>query len=158
MASDVSQDLCVSVRLHNQWTVISIAAHLSLETQLADGLAVASRLLRSTRACKFDLYSVSKLSDKGIAIGIPGMTHIVNTKVIQSLGNLNLLLSVEKGIGELLTLPQSTLDNLESGDVAQEVSDTGVVTVRVPVCGRERVLARSDGGETLLGGDIFAQC
>lgn len=86
------------------------------------------------------------------------MTHIVDTKVIQCLGDLNLLLSVEKGIGELLTLPQSTLDNLESGDVAQEVGDSGVVTVRVSVCRRVRVLARSDGGESLLGGHLFTPC
>ena len=41
------------------------------------------------------------------------MTHVVNTKIIQSLSDLNLLLGVEEGIGELFTLSQCTLNDLE---------------------------------------------
>lgn len=51
------------------------------------------------------------------------MTHVVHTEVVQRLGDLNLLLSIEEGIGELFALTQSTLDNLEVGDIAQEVAN-----------------------------------
>ena len=50
------------------------------------------------------------------------MTHIVNTKIIQSLGNFNLLGSVEESIGKLFTLSQSALNDLEVRDIAQEVA------------------------------------
>lgn len=46
------------------------------------------------------------------------MTHIVNTKLIQSLCNLNLLSSIEERIGELFSFPQRTLYDLEIGDIA----------------------------------------
>lgn len=75
------------------------------------------------------------------------MTHVVNTKVVESLGNLDLLLGIEESVGELLTLTQSTLDNLETGDIAQEVGDTDVVAVRVTRSGGMRVLAGLDTGE-----------
>lgn len=64
------------------------------------------------------------------------MTHIVDTEIIQRLGNLNLLRSVEEGVGKLLALSQSALDNLETRHVAQEVAD-GLIWVRsvnVGVC------------------------
>jgi hypothetical protein len=61
------------------------------------------------------------------------MTHVVNTKVIQSFGDLNLLFGVKKRIGELFTLSQSTLNNLKSRDIAQEISDAGVVSIRIPI-------------------------
>ena len=51
------------------------------------------------------------------------MTHIVNTKIIQSLGNLNLLLGVEEGIGKLFALSQRTLNNLEIRNIAQKVAN-----------------------------------
>lgn len=57
------------------------------------------------------------------------MTHVVNTEIIQSLGNLNLLLGIEEGIGELFTLSQSALNDLEIRHIAQEVAD-GLVRVR----------------------------
>ena len=44
---------------------------------------------------------------------IQNMTHVVNTKIIQSLGDLNLLLGVKEGIGELFTFSQRTLNDLE---------------------------------------------
>jgi hypothetical protein len=57
------------------------------------------------------------------------MAHVVNTEIIQRLGNLNLLFGVKKSIGELLTLSQRALDNLESRDVAKKVAH-GLVGVR----------------------------
>jgi hypothetical protein len=42
------------------------------------------------------------------------MTHVVHTKVIECLGNLNLLSGVEEGIGELLSLPQGAFNDLEA--------------------------------------------
>ena len=63
------------------------------------------------------------------------MTHVVNAEIIQSLGDLDLLLRVEKRIGKLFTLSQSTLDDLEIRYVAQEVADrlVWVRTVRMGV-------------------------
>lgn len=43
-----------------------------------------------------------------------GMTHIVNAKFVKGFGNLNFLLSIEEGIGELFTLTESALDDLEA--------------------------------------------
>lgn len=71
------------------------------------------------------------------------MTHIVNTKVVQSLGNLNLLLSVKESIGKLLALTQRRLDNLEARNIAQEIGDAGVMAVRV-----------AGGGGVRSGGDF----
>lgn len=56
------------------------------------------------------------------------MTHVVCPKVIQSLRNLDLLLLVEKGICKLLSLSEGALDDLEAGNVAEEVAD-GLVRV-----------------------------
>ena len=49
------------------------------------------------------------------------MTHIVHPKIIEGLSNLNLLFCIEEGIGKLFPFSQSTLDNLKSRDVTQEV-------------------------------------
>jgi len=51
------------------------------------------------------------------------MTHIINTKIIESLGDLDLLLRVKEGIGELFTLPECALNDLEIGYIAQVVPD-----------------------------------
>ena len=75
------------------------------------------------------------------------MTHIVHTKVIEGPGDLDLLLGIKKGIGELLALTQGTLDDLEAGDIAQEIGDANVVAVRIPGGGRVGVLAGFDAGE-----------
>ena len=75
------------------------------------------------------------------------MTHVVNTELIQGLGDLNLLLGVKEGIGELLTLTQRTLDDLEARDIAQEVGDSSIVAVRVAGGGGMRVLASLDTGK-----------
>jgi hypothetical protein len=71
------------------------------------------------------------------------VTHVVNAEIIQSLGDLDLLLRVEKGICKLFTLSQSTLDDLEIRYVAQEVADR-LVWVRAV---RMRVGLGLDGGE-----------
>lgn len=42
------------------------------------------------------------------------MTHVVHTEVIESLGNLDLLGGIEESVGELLSLTQSRLNNLEA--------------------------------------------
>lgn len=73
------------------------------------------------------------------------MTHVVHTELIQSLGDLNLLLGVEESVGELLTLTESGLNDLESRDVAQEVGDTDAVTVGVT--GGVRVVASLNSSE-----------
>lgn len=78
------------------------------------------------------------------------MTHIVNTELVQSLGDFNLLLGVEKGVGELLALSQGAFNNLEAGDIAQEIGDADIVAVGIP--GRRvRVLAGLDGGKAVVG-------
>jgi hypothetical protein len=75
------------------------------------------------------------------------MTHVVDTKVIQGLGNLNLLLGVEEGVGELFTFTKGTLNDLETRDIAQKVGHTDVVAVRVTRSRRVRVLTGFDGSE-----------
>jgi hypothetical protein len=75
------------------------------------------------------------------------MTHVVNTKVIQSLGYLDLLLGVEEGVGELFTFTKGTLNDLETRDIAQEVGHADVVAVRVARSRRVRVLTCLDGSE-----------
>lgn len=84
------------------------------------------------------------------------VTHIVDTEVIEGLGDLNLLLGVEEGVGELLTLTESTLDDLEAGDIAQEVGHTGIVAVGVASDGGVRVLTALDGRKvSVVCNDFF---
>lgn len=66
-----------------------VSQNLGLEAELADSLAILAGLLRSRRG---------------------GQLDVVNTEVIESLGNLDLGLGVEEGVGELLALSQSGLD------------------------------------------------
>lgn len=75
------------------------------------------------------------------------MTHVVDTKVIQSFGNLNLLLRIEEGVGKLFTFTKGTLNDLKTRDIAQEVGHTDVVAVRVTRSRRVRVLTGLDGSE-----------
>ena len=82
-------------------------------------------------------------------------THVVNTKVIESLGDLNLLLGVKEGVGELLTLTEGTLDDLEPRDIAQEVGNSSIVAVRVTSAGGVRVLTSLDAGEAGVRGGIY---
>ena len=51
------------------------------------------------------------------------MTYIIHTEVVQCSGDFNLLLSVEEGIGKLFTFSQCTLNYLETGYVAKEVTN-----------------------------------
>lgn len=83
------------------------------------------------------------------------MTYVVHTKVIESLGDLNLLLGIKKGVGELLALTESTLDNLEPGDIAQEVGHADIVAVRVAGNGGVRVLPGLDTSEAGVLGYRF---
>jgi hypothetical protein len=77
------------------------------------------------------------------------MTYVVHTEIVQCLGDLNLLLGVEESVGKLLTLTEGTLNDLEAGNIAQEVRNADVVTVRV--AGRVRVLAGLDSSEAGVG-------
>lgn len=79
------------------------------------------------------------------------MTHVVDAKVIQGLGDLNLLLGSKESIGELLTLTEGTLDDLEPRDVAQEVGDTLTMAVGISRGLRDWVLTGLDGSEFFVG-------
>ena len=83
------------------------------------------------------------------------MTHVVNTKLIEGLGDLNLLLGIKKGVGELLTLTEGALDDLEAGDIAQEIRHADVVAVWVASDGGVRVLASLNGSEAGMRRDLF---
>jgi hypothetical protein len=78
------------------------------------------------------------------------MTHVVDTEVIEGLGDLNLLLGIEEGVGELLTLTQSRFNNLEAGDIAQEIGDANIVAVRVAGGGGMGVLASFNASESVV--------
>lgn len=75
------------------------------------------------------------------------VTHVVCPKIIQSLGNLDLLFGIEEGIGKLFTLTQRTLNDLKSRDIAQEITNwlVWIVSGRVGVC------FGLDGGEAWVG-------
>lgn len=81
-------------------------------------------------------------------------THVVHTKLIQSLGDLDLLLGVKKGVGELLPLTKGALDDLEPRNIAQEVRHSGIVAVGITTSGRVRVLTGLDTSESGVGGGI----
>lgn len=76
------------------------------------------------------------------------MTHVVHAELVKSLSNLNLLLRIEKSVGKLLALAQSTLNNLKAGDIAQEVGDAHIVAVGVSRGGGVRILAGLDARKT----------
>ncbi|CRK33971.1 hypothetical protein BN1708_006226, partial [Verticillium longisporum] len=83
----------IDTSLDGQAGVIHVAAHVSqdlgLETELADGLAVPTGLFAVFQARQLD---------------------VVDAEVIESLGNLDLSLGVEEGVGKLLALTESGLD------------------------------------------------
>lgn len=62
---------------------------LGLEAELADGLAVLSRLLRGSRRSQLD---------------------VVDAEVVEGLGDLDLGVDVEEGVRELLALTEGRLD------------------------------------------------
>lgn len=71
------------------------------------------------------------------------MTDVIDTEVIESLSDFNLLGSVEESVGELLSLTKSRLNDLEAANIAQEVSHW-LVRIRRLVW----VLSGFDTGET----------
>lgn len=79
-----------------------------------------------------------------------GMTYVVYAKLIKGFGNLNLLLGIKKGIGELFTLSQCALYDLKTGDIAQEIGDAGVVAVGISCGCGVRVLTSFNGGEAIV--------
>jgi hypothetical protein len=103
----------VNTSLDSNLDIVHVAADvgqdLGLEAELADGLAVETGLLRGTRRGELDA---------------------VNTKLVESLGDLDLGLGVKVGIGKLLALTQRRLDDLEVRHVGQEVA-YGLVGVLV---------------------------
>lgn len=101
-----------------------VSQDLSLQAKLADSLAILAGLLTGARAGELDA---------------------VNTEVIEGLGDLDLGLGVEVGVGELLTLTQGRLDDLEVGDVGEEVLGWGVWVCALGV------LLGLDLGETIGG-------
>lgn len=127
----------------------SYRTYLSLQAELANCLTVSAGLLRSTGGSELDLLQTSQPL---IIIIMPifPMTHVVHTELIESLGDLDLLLGVEEGIGKLLTLTQSRLDDLETGNVAQEIGDADVVAVGVAGGGGVGVLTSLNASETFV--------
>lgn len=88
-----------------------------------------------------------RYQNKGSSEQVGRMSHIIHPEVIQGFGNFDFLGRVEERIGELFSLPQCALDDLESRNIAQEVSD-GLVWVSA----RDMwVLARRDGSEAVVG-------
>jgi hypothetical protein len=103
-----------------------VCQDLGLQAELADGFAVPARLLGRGRRSQL---------------------NVVDAEFIEGLGNLDLGLGVEVGVGELLALcsggqrgnrgaidrrlrtTQSRLDNLELVDIGQEVAH-GLVWAR----------------------------
>ena len=75
------------------------------------------------------------------------MTHVVDTEIIQSLGDFNLLFGIKESIGELFTLTEGALNDLKPGHITQEVGHANVVAVGVPGGGGVRVLASLDTSE-----------
>ena len=75
------------------------------------------------------------------------MTHIVDSEIIQGLGDLNLLGGVEEGVGELLALSQRALNDLEARYIAQEIAH-GLVWVRSVNVG---VQLGFEAGESRMG-------
>lgn len=92
----------IDTGFHSQTGVIHVATDvgedLGLETELADGLAILSRLLRGGGGGKLD---------------------VVDAEVVESLGNLDLGLDIEEGVCELLALAKGGLNcwkgNMVSG-------------------------------------------
>lgn len=59
---------------------------------------------------------------------VSGKPYVVDAEFIQRLGYLDLLLGIEEGIGELLSLAKRRLDDLEVAHIAEKIAD-GLVWV-----------------------------
>jgi len=139
--------------------------YLSLQSQPADGLAISAGLLRSRGTGQLDLLdSVSSITRNdpmrggGNRFSRPGgggggggircenknkpVAYVVNTKVVQCLGDLNLLGGVEESVGELLSLSQGAFDDLERVDIAEKVGDRLIGIPAVERCGLDRLVVR----------------
>jgi hypothetical protein len=64
------------------------------------------------------------------------MTHIIDTELVQSFGNLNLLGGIEEGGCELFALTECALNDLEVRNIAQEIANSSVRIVSVGVLSR----------------------
>jgi hypothetical protein len=123
----------VNAGLNSDLGIFHCASHVSedlgLEAELADLLAVLAGLGRGHRA---------------------GELNVLDTKVRESLGNLDLGLCVKVGIGKLLSLSQGTLNDLEVVGVGEEVADRLVrqssIVVRLVDGGSSPVLCDLDVG------------
>lgn len=109
-----------------------VSQDLGLEAELADGLAILAGLLRGSGR---------------------GKLNVVDTKVVEGLGNLDLGLGVEEGVGELLALSQGGLNytsHVSGGDSKEAglAERTNLVSVNVA----EEVANRLVGVAVLLLG------
>lgn len=138
MASDVGEDLKRSgSRRGLSWDCLGtldfnpslqIASQSSLDCSEAAGLVSSIYVGHQLRSRRTDL--------------IRKVTDIIRSEVIQSLCNLNLLVGVKECIGKLLPFSQGALDDLKTGDVAEEVTNRLVWISRV----RMWVLASVNSG------------
>jgi len=60
-------------------------------------------------------------------------SYVINTEIVESLSNFNLLSSIKERIGKLFALSQCTFNDFERVDIAEEVWDG---LVRVPAIDR----------------------
>ena len=152
VAADVGKDLPGLV-LRTHWH-----QHDSIQHTFAfrPSLQIASQSILDCSEAHGLVSSIYRLPSVAVSgLEESAMAHIVNPKVIEGLGDLNLLLGIKKGVGELLTLAQSALNDLEAGDIAQEISDADIVAVWVASDGGVRVLTGLDGREARMRRDIF---
>lgn len=84
----------------------NMSQDLGLETQVGNGYAIESGLLRSGRG---------------------GQLDVLDTEIIERLGDLNLLGGVKESVGELLAFAQGGLDDGPIREAGQRVSVLGGV-------------------------------
>lgn len=118
----------VDTSLNRNLNIVHVTSYvckdLGLQSELADSFAVPTALLASTWASQL---------------------NAVYSESVERLGNLDFGLGVKIGVGKLLALSQGRLDNLEVGDIGQEVTNW---LVRVGGLGHTavRVLRSFDAG------------
>ena len=82
------------------------------------------------------------------------VTHVVCTKLVESLCNFDLLSRVKVGICKLFSFSQGTLDYLEIGNVGEKVADRLVWIPGVVM----RVLARANAREAWMAFAKLGMC